>query len=290
VRDRTKPARASLANTLAGGVAAATVALVLAACSNGAPPENEAAQRAGDGTDGTNAAHARPTPRYPDGTVRFDRVPGEHGGYWGEASVSSMFEEGVDVPMDERGILENIDDAARVAPFRPWALALYRYRQSNELKDDPTRFCLPPAGPRHLQVDGGFRILQDRNYQRVFVIFGGGNRNWRIIFLDGREPPDPAEITGTYYGNSVGHWEDDTLVVDSTGFNSRFWFSNGGLPHTEALHLTERFSRPDFDTLRYEVTVDDPLTYTRPWTAAWTVDWVDGGEIKEHFCEDDRDR
>jgi hypothetical protein len=219
--------------------------------------------------------------------VRFDRVPGEKG-YWGKASVSSLFERGVDVSMDDRGLLANIADAPAVAPFRPWALALYEYRQRNGLKDDPIRFCLPPAGPRHLHEGGGFRVVQDRNYNRVYVLFGGGNRNWRLIFMDGREPPDPEEVVGTYYGHSTGHWEGDTLVVESSGFNARFWFSNGGLPHSEALHLTERFSRPDFDTLKYEVTIDDPFTYTRPWTAEWMVAWVEGGEIAEQFCENNR--
>ncbi len=64
----------------------------------------------------------------------------------------------------------------------------------------------------------------------------------------------------------MGQWEGDTLVLNSIGYNDRFWFTNGGLPHTEALHLTERISRPDFNTLKYEVTVDDPGAYTRPWT------------------------
>jgi hypothetical protein len=230
----------------------------------------------------------RTVARFSDGTVNFDRVPGEKG-YWGRASASSLVETGIDVAMDERGLLADLDDAARVAPFRPWALALYEHRQSNGLADDPTRFCLPPAGPRHLHSPGGFRIIQDRNFDRVYVMFGGGNRNWRLIHLDGREPPDPEEVVGTYYGHSTGEWDGDTLVVESSGFNARFWFSNGGLPHTEALRLTERFSRPSHDTLRYEVTVDDPLTYTRPWTAEWTVAWVEGGEIAQQFCEDNRE-
>jgi hypothetical protein len=226
----------------------------------------------------------RPTPRYPDGLVRFDSPPGEKG-YWGRASVSSLVERSVEVAMNEQGLLDDLEDAARVAPFQPWALALYRYRQSNGLKDDPVQFCLSPAGPRHLHAPGGFRIIQERHYDRVYILFGGGNRNWRVIHMDGREPPNPEEVSGTYYGHSTGAWQDDTLVVESSGFNARFWFSNGGLPHTEGLRLTERFSRPDFTTLRYEVTVDDPLTYTRPWTAEWTVDWIEGGEIEEQFCE-----
>ena len=229
----------------------------------------------------------RPTPRYPDGRVRFDRVPGEKG-YWGQASVSSLVETGVEVAMDERGLLADIGDAGKVAPFMPWSEALYRYRQANGLRDDPTQHCLPPAGPRHLHAPGGFRIVQDRNYNRVYVLFGGGNRNWRLIHLDGRTPPDPEEVVGTYYGHSTGEWQGDTLVVESSGFNARFWFSNGGLPHTEALRLTERFSRPDFNTLKYAITIDDPLTYTRPWNAEWTVQWVEGGEIEQRFCEDTR--
>jgi hypothetical protein len=227
----------------------------------------------------------RATPRYPDGVIRFDRVAGEKG-YWGPASVSSMFERGANVAFDDNGLLLDLGDAREVAPFMPWSLALYEYRQANKLADDPVQYCMPPAGPRHLHTPGGFRIIQDRNYDRVYVMFGGGNRNWRLIFMDDRVPPDPEEVVGSYYGYSTGVWQGDTLVVESSGFNDRFWFSNGGLPHTSAVHLTERFSRPDFDTLKYEVTVNDPMTYTRPWTAEWTVNWIDGGEIAEQFCED----
>jgi hypothetical protein len=118
------------------------------------------------------------------------------------------------------------------------------------------------------------------------VLLGGSDRNWRVIYSDGRPQGQPDEVVRSYYGNSVGHWEGDTLVVDSIGFNERFWFAKGGLPHTEALHLTERFSRPDLNTLRYEVTVDDPRTYTRPWKGRWTMEWVPDEEIQEYFCEE----
>lgn len=260
-------------------LAAGAFALLAVGLTQSAEAQSAAA-RAGAG-----GAAERPTPRYPDGLVRLDRVPGEKG-YWGEASVSSLFEKGVQVAMDRDGLLADLADAGKVAPFKPWAEALYRHRQATGLKDDPARFCISPAGPRHLHTPGGFRIIQDRNYERVYVLFGGGNRNWRVIYMDGRAAPEPDEVVGTYYGHSTGRWEGDTLVVESSGFNARFWFSNGGLPHTEALRLTERFSRPTFDTLHYEVTIDDPFTYRRPWTAAWTVDWVEEGEIQERFCED----
>ena len=78
-----------------------------------------------------------------------------------------------------------------------------------------------------------------------------------------------------------------SLVVDSRGFNDRFWFSNGGLPHTNKLTLTERFTRTDHDTLVYNVTINDPRTYTRTWEAEWTLGWVPG-DIEEGFCEEGR--
>jgi hypothetical protein len=227
-----------------------------------------------------------PAPHFPDGMLRLDRSPGENG-YWDAPSATALVESGVRVQMDPGGRLKNIADAARVAPLQPWALALYEYRQRNGLVDDPMRDCIGPGSPRQMMTPGGLRIVQDRNYNRVYVLFGAGNHGWRVIYLDGRSPPDPDEVVGTFYGNAVGHWEGDTLVVQSIGFNTRFWFSNGGLPHTEGLHLTERFSRPSHDVLRYEVTIDDPRTYTRPWKSAWNLHWVTG-DIPEQFCETGR--
>lgn len=235
---------------------------------------------------GTSDA-AKPAPRRDDGTVMFDRVKGEKG-YWDMPSATSLVEAGVQVEFDARGKLANPADAAKVAPFQPWALALYQYRQQNDMADDPMQECIGPGNPRQMMTPGGVRFIEDRNYRRMYVIYGGGNRNWRAIFLDGRAPPDPEEVTGTFLGLAVGRWEGDTLVTESTGYNTRFWMSNGGLPHTEALRLTERYTRPDHDTLRYEVTIDDPRTYTRPWKAEWTLKWVPG-DIEEQFCETGRE-
>ena len=86
----------------------------------------------------------------------------------------------------------------------------------------------------------------------------------------------------------MARWEGDTFVVDTKGFNEKFWFTNGGLPHTEQLHLIERISRPDFGTLRYEVTVDDPSAYTATWSNSWTLQWVPGEELPPYFCQDNR--
>ena len=232
-------------------------------------------------------AKAPEPPRYDDGSVRMDRMPGEKG-YWDMPTAHSLVEAGAKVEFLANGKLQNMEDAARVAPFQPWALALYKFRQQNDFADDPMKVCIGPGNPRQMMTPGGVRFIQDRNYKRMYMIFGGGNRNWRTIYMDGREPPDPEEVTGTFLGLAVGAWEGDTLVATSTGFNTRFWMSNGGLPHTEALKLTERFTRVSKDLLEYEVTIDDPRTYTRPWKAAWTLQWMPG-DIQEQFCESARE-
>jgi hypothetical protein len=223
------------------------------------------------------------TPRWPDGHPRLGPAPGETG-YWSYPSAASLME--INVKTDSYGLLANLADADKVAPFQPWARGLYLYRQRSLLKDDPVASCLPPGGPRQFQAPYGFSILEQPERQRLFVMSAGGNRNWRLIYLDGRELPQGDDVSPTYFGYSAGKWEGDALVLQTVGFNERFWFSNGGLPHTESLKLTERLSRPDFDTLRYEVTVNDPGAYTRPWASAWTLEWVAGEDLPEYFCQD----
>jgi hypothetical protein len=232
-------------------------------------------------------AQSAAPPRHADGKIRLDRVPGEKG-YWDSPSARSLVEVGKRVEFLPGGKLRNIADAAQVAPFQPWALALYKYRQQNNFADDPMKVCIGPGNPRQMMTPGGVRFIQDSNYKRMYMIFGGGNHTWRAIYMDGRDPPVAEEVSATFLGLSVGEWEGDTLVATSTGFNTRFWMSDGGLPHTEALTLTERFKRVSKEVLEYEVTIDDPRTYTRPWKAAWTLRWTPG-DIPEQFCETGRE-
>jgi len=232
------------------------------------------------------AALHEPAPRWPDGQVRLGPAPGKKG-YWGSPSTTVLMESGVKVAVNDEGLLKNLSDADKVAPMQPWARAIYLYRQRTLLKDDPFLRCLPPGGPRQFQTPHGFQFVEQRELGRILVMLGGGNRNWTVIYTDGRPVGQSGDAVLTYYGTSVGRWENkDTLVVEAVGFNEHFWFAIGGLPHTEALHLTERFTRPDLNTLKYDVTIDDPRTYTRPWSASWTVAWVPDEDIPEYFCEE----
>jgi len=135
-------------------------------------------------------------------------------------------------------------------------------------------------------MPNGFQFVEQRDLGRILVLLGGGDRNWRVIYTDGRPQGQPDEVVRSYYGNSVGKWEKDNLVVDVIGFNEHFWFTNGGLPHTEALHLTERFARTDLNLMSYQVTIDDPRTYTSSWTMDGQFLWVPDQEIQEYFCEE----
>ena len=238
----------------------------------------------------------RPTPRWPDKQPRLGAAQGGSTGYWAFPSVTALAEgnsaDKIAVPMDTWGLLKNIADAPKVAPMQPWALQLYTERQKRFLQDDPMYLnCKPPGGSRQFQLAYGVQFVEDRDRKRIFVLMGSGNNNYRIINTDGRS--HKGQVGGDdenplYFGRSVGHWEGDTFVVDTRGFNEDFWFTNGGLPHTDQLRLLERFSRPDFDTLKYDVTVEDPGAYTRPWSSSSTLRWVAGEEMPRHLCQDNR--
>ncbi len=234
---------------------------------------------------------ARPAPRWEDGTPRLG-APDTLGGYWAYPTRTALVEDGVTVEMNADGLLANLEDAAKVAPLQPWALGLYMHRQRRFLQDDPGYLnCKPPGGVRHLQSPLGLQLIEDRERERIFVLMGSGNQNFRIIYLDGREAVGQVggdDDNPLYYGRSVGQWEGDTLVVDTSSFNEDFWFTNGGLPHSDRLRLIERFSRPDLDTLLYEVEIQDTGAYTRPWKSSWELRWVGGKELPSYFCQDNR--
>jgi hypothetical protein len=169
-------------------------------------------------------------------------------------------------------------------PFQPWARTLYQQREATLSKDDPEGYCLPPGIPRMMNTPFPMQIYQLPD--RILQVYEGGAHMWRIIYMDGRQHPKGDKLNPTYLGHSVGHWEGDTLVVDVVGFNDRTWLDAAGHPHTEQLHVTERYTRLDTDTLHYEATIDDRGAYIKPWTVGWKVRWQPDWDPLEYICQE----
>ena len=246
-------------------------------------------QRGGRGA----AVKSEPAPRLPDGTINLGRVPGEKG-IWGLPYITNMGARNVFVgapPAEGASPREGGQRGGAPSepwvPFQPWAAAVYNYTSLNESKYDPESYCLPPGGPRQFGTPYPMEILQQPEHKRVIIIFEGGTHIWREIYMDGRPHPSSDTIKGeTWLGHSVGHWEGDTLVVDVVGFNEGTWLDYFGHPHTEQLHVIEKFTRPNKNTLHYEATIDDPGAYTKPWTVAWNIPWNQTGELQEYICQE----
>src|SRR2546425_13045038 len=162
------------------------------------------------------------------------------------------------------GYLLNIAKDLGEAPFQPWAAALYRERADGLGKGRPSEFCIPHGIPDGMLVrNSPFKIVQTRD---VVVILYEEFNHYRQVFMDGRGfPPD---TTATWFGYSIGKWDGDTLVVETIGFNDQSWLDDPGHPHSDALHVTERFRRPSFGRMEMEITFDDPKAYTKPWSAS----------------------
>ena len=169
-------------------------------------------------------------------------------------------------------------------PFQPWARALHEAREAAFESDEPHTRCKISGGPRQFITPYGVEFVDMPEIQRVYIFDIGGPHTYRTIYMDGRS--HPKDLEPSYYGHSVGHWEKDALVVDTVGFNEKFWIDREGSPHTDKLHLIERFSRPDFNTLQYEVTVDDPGAYTAQWTGGFLLRWSPNTELFEYVCQD----
>jgi hypothetical protein len=178
------------------------------------------------------------------------------------------------------GISDPIAPVSTV-PFQPWSRALYDDRQKHEL--EPHARCKASGVARQFLTPYGVEFVEMPELQRIYVFDIGGPHTYRTIYMDGRKHPDPP--SPSYYGHSVGRWEGDTLVVETTGFNEDFWLDRRGLPHTEKLRTIERFTRPDANTIRYDATIDDPGAYTGQWTGGFTMRWNSGQELFEYVCQ-----
>ena len=167
-------------------------------------------------------------------------------------------------------------------PVQPWAAALAKEREENFRKDDPYSHCLPLGVPRINTANRPFKIYQMPN---AVVILYEATYMFREIFMDGR--PLPKDPQPTWMGYSVGRWQEDTLVVDTSGFNDKAWLDGDkGHPHTDALRVTERFRRPNFGTLEIEATIDDPKAYTKPFTVKQGLHLIPDSELLENICDE----
>ncbi len=166
-------------------------------------------------------------------------------------------------------------------PYMPWTLAVSNDRRRNEL--EPHTRCKPSGGPRQWLTPYGAELIELPEMKLAYIFDIGGPHTYRTIFMDGRKHPE--NLTPTYYGHSIGWWEGDTLVVDTVGFNEGFWIDRGQLPHTTQLHLIEKYTRTALDSMRYELTVDDPGAYTAPFTGTSNLRWENGTELFEYICQ-----
>jgi hypothetical protein len=163
-------------------------------------------------------------------------------------------------------------------PMLPEAEALMKSRDS---KDDPEANCLPTGVPRIAPYP--WRIVQTPTH--VFFLFEGNIHSYRQIFMDPNRK-HPADPDPTWYGDSNGKWDGDTLVIDTVGYNDKFWFDFRGHPHTEKLHTIERYTRTDMGTLLNEVTIDDPGAYSKPFTLKFTARLRPNEELMEYICQE----
>jgi hypothetical protein len=296
-------------NLVRGALLSSTAAMLFTALL-GVGAQQPGAQPSGGGRGPSGPP--QPTPRLADGTPNLGRMPGEKG-VWNVPYITNMGERIIEEdgktyvekhpPTFGRG--RGRGDAPLgggegtaggggrggaksepQVPFQPWAAAVYNYNSANNSKYDPEGYCLPPGGPRMMATPYPMEIIQLPEQKRIIMIFEGATHIWREIYMDGRPHPQGDDLNPTYLGHSVGRWEGDTLVVDVVGFNEQTWMDYFGHPHTDMLHVIEKYSRPNKGTLAYEATFDDPGAYTKPFTVRWTINWNANGELTEYICQE----
>ena len=202
-----------------------------------------------------------PAPRLPDGTPDFS-------GLWMDSGP-------------HRDIRLGLMEGEEIV-LLPEARALMESRMS---KDDPEAHCLPTGIPRIAPYP--WRIVQapmSGPATHLYFLFEGNIHSYRQIFMDGREHPEDPDPT--WYGHSIGWWEGDTLVIDTVGFNDRFWFDFQGHPHTEQLHTIERYTRTNFATLEKIVTIIDPGAYEKPFSIQFDSTLRPDWELMEYVCNE----
>jgi hypothetical protein len=166
-------------------------------------------------------------------------------------------------------------------PYQDWTEKAYAHNQATLSKEDPVGHCLPAGVPQMNAVPYPYKIV---NAPGMVIILYEAFHIFRQIHLDGRAlPKDPNP---TWMGYSVGHWDGDTLVVETSGMNDQTWIDSGGRPHSDALKVTERFHREDFGTIDLQTTIDDPKAYKAPWTVSYKLQLMPDTELLEYACDE----
>jgi hypothetical protein len=171
------------------------------------------------------------------------------------------------------------------APMLPAAAALFLQRSKTFSRESPLSHCLPEGMPLVEMAPAPYKIIQTPG---LMLMLYERDTTFRQVHTDGRKLPDDPQPS--WLGYSVGKWDGDSLVVESNGFNDRGWLDARGHTHSEALHLTERFHRVDFGHMELRLTIDDPKTYTRPFTIQLKQHLMPDSDLLESFCaENEKD-
>ncbi len=222
---------------------------------------------------------APPAPRWPDGTINLGAVPGQAGLWEGAEPLATNPKNYETVSGRPRPGLVDLD----LVPLQPWAKALLDERHARFLADEPYTRCKPSPAARAFGTAYGVELLNIPG-DRIYLFQTGGAHSYRVIYMDGRT--HPATVSPSAFGHSIGWWEGDTLVIDTVAIDESAWVERWAMPHTSRLHTIERVTRLDFNTLKYELTVDDPGAYTAPWTSGYTKQWIANQETFEYVCQE----
>jgi hypothetical protein len=175
-------------------------------------------------------------------------------------------------------------------PLLAWAKEL---RDKRKPQDEPYTACLPMSVPRVNPYPWKFAMsYTSKGLTHIYILHETGDAGaHRVVYMDGRKHPD--DLLPTWWGHSIGRWEGDTLVIDTVGYNDRFWFDSRGTPHTEQLHTIERFTRINYGRLVNELTLEDPGAFSKPVSMKFTARLLrpnlktGGGELLEFICLED---
>jgi hypothetical protein len=175
-------------------------------------------------------------------------------------------------------------------PLLPWAKEL---RDKRKAEEEPYTACLPMSVPRVNPYPWKFAMTYtSKGLTHIYILHETGDAGaHRVVYMDGRKHPD--DLLPTWWGHSIGRWDGDTLVVDTVGYNDKFWFDSRGTPHTEQLHTVERYTRINYGRLLHEFRIEDPGAFSRPVDLKFTARLLrpdlktGGGELMEFICLED---